>query len=342
MIPGINIRKITCKAGKYLPMPFLIKITGQRLVLPFYHSVSDLPLPHLINVLKIRNIHTFRNDLEFLLTHFRPVGIQELHEKILSGKPESQPLFHLTFDDGLKEMITTVAPLLKELGIPATFFINTGFIGNKEMFYRYKTSVLIENLKKSSDTILKTTQLLLDQQGIDKGALSYRLLKVNYKTKDVLNDIAALIDIDFREYAQMYDIYLHEEDIKTLLKQGFTIGAHSIDHPEFRLEEPEEQIMQTIESLEYLQDHFAVDIALFSFPFSDEDVSAGFFEKILKPEGKVDLSFGISGLKKDAVPFHFHRIPMETGPFSAGEIIGGEFLYFMMKAIAGKNKINRK
>ena len=85
-----------------------------------------------------------------------------------------------------------------------------------------------------------------------------------------------------------------------------------------------------------------MDMALFSFPFSDEDVSAVFFERILKPRGEVDLSFGISGLKKDSVPFHFHRIPMETGPFSAGEIIRGEYIYFMMKTIAGKNKINRK
>jgi peptidoglycan/xylan/chitin deacetylase (PgdA/CDA1 family) len=250
-------------------------------------------------------------------------------------------LFHLTFDDGLKEMITTVAPLLKELGIPATFFINTGFIGNKEMFYRYKTSVLIENLKKSSETILKTTHLLLDRQGIDKGTLSYRLLKVNYKTRAVLDDIAALIDTDFREYAAKHDIYLHEEDIKTLMEQGFTIGAHSIDHPEFRLEEPEEQIRQTLGSVEYLQDHIGINTAYFSFPFSDQDVSARFFDQILKPVGNVDLTFGISGLKKDAIPCHLYRIPMETGLFSAEEIIKGEYLYFMMKAIAGKNKIDR-
>jgi len=38
----------------------------------------------------------------------------------------------LTFDDGYRSWIDTVAPALLELGLPATFFISSGLVGNHE------------------------------------------------------------------------------------------------------------------------------------------------------------------------------------------------------------------
>jgi peptidoglycan/xylan/chitin deacetylase (PgdA/CDA1 family) len=266
----------------------------------------------------------------------------ELLQLVKEGTYLNRPCFHLTFDDGLKEIVTTVAPILKEMGIPATFFINTGFIGNNEIFYRFKASILIENLNSFSLPVLKKTEKLLDEFGIEKGALPSRLLAVNYTSKAVLDEIADITETGFREYTKNHDIYMNEEDIESLLKQGFTIGAHSIDHPEYKRVGPEEQIRQTNHSLKYLHDHFGVSTALFSFPFSDEAVPAVFFNSILKPGGIVDLSFGISGMKKDSVSAHLHRIPMETGTYSAEEIIKGELLWFILKTLIGKNKIHRK
>jgi hypothetical protein len=56
----------------------------------------------------------------------------------------------------------------------------------------------------------------------------------------------------------------------------------------------------------------------------------------------VDLSFGISGMKNESVPFHLHRIPMETGNDSAQQIITGEYLYYLAKSVFRKNNIRRK
>jgi peptidoglycan/xylan/chitin deacetylase (PgdA/CDA1 family) len=324
------------------PLSILVHITRQHRILPCYHAVSDKPLPHLKHVLNIRNEAAFNRDLDFFLKHFRPVDAHELWKGVREGSAIKHPVFHLSFDDGLKECVTIIAPILKSRGIPATFFINTGFIGNQEIFYRFKVSLLIEIISLLSATVHKTIHTILDKSLIPEGGLEKRLLSVTYAQKEVLEVVAVAADLDFGESAASQEIYMNEEDIHHLLEQGFTVGAHSIDHPLFSTVNFDEQLRQTSQSMENLRDWVQVSPLMFSFPFSDDEVTAAFYHRIHQPEGIVDLSFGISGLKKDILPAHLHRIPMETGAYSAEQIITGEYLYFMMKSIIHKNKISRK
>jgi peptidoglycan/xylan/chitin deacetylase (PgdA/CDA1 family) len=341
---GIRLffNEISRTVSMVLPMSKLVHISRQNRILPFYHAVSNEPLPHLKHILNIRNEAAFKGDLDFFMRHFRPVDVHELWKEIREGSPLLRPSFHLSFDDGLKECFTIIAPILKSRGIPATFFINTGFIGNRDIFYRFKVSLIIEKIFSVSDTVRSTIHSILNKFHIPQGDLKKRLFSVTYLNKEVLEEVALAADLDFREYAAHQEIYMNEEDIQNLLEQGFSVGAHSIDHPLFSAVPFEEQVRQTSQSMEHLLDRFHVSPALFSFPFSDDEVSAAFYHRIHQPIGMVDLSFGISGLKTDILPTHLHRIPMETGTYSAGQIITGEFLYFMVKSLFHKNKIIRK
>lgn len=50
--------------------------------------------------------------------------------RIIKGQiPVSAPLFHLSFDDGFRNLLTNALPVLQELSIPATVFVPTGIIG---------------------------------------------------------------------------------------------------------------------------------------------------------------------------------------------------------------------
>jgi hypothetical protein len=50
--------------------------------------------------------------------------------RIIKGQiPVSAPLFHLSFDDGFRNLLTNALPVLRELSIPATVFVPTGIIG---------------------------------------------------------------------------------------------------------------------------------------------------------------------------------------------------------------------
>ena len=66
---------------------------------------------------------------QFFLRHFRVVRLAEQVEGCRQGRDMGGTL-SITFDDGYSDNFTVAAPILKTLGIPATFFVTTGFIGS--------------------------------------------------------------------------------------------------------------------------------------------------------------------------------------------------------------------
>lgn len=72
----------------------------------------------------IRDEKKFREKIIWLRERYKIVKIDQLlHET------SEKPRLALTFDDGYRCWYEKAAPILKELGIPATFFVCSGFIG---------------------------------------------------------------------------------------------------------------------------------------------------------------------------------------------------------------------
>jgi len=53
-------------------------MTKQHFLFPFYHTVSNHPLPHVDQVYGVRSLARFNRDLDFLTKHFQAVGLDEL------------------------------------------------------------------------------------------------------------------------------------------------------------------------------------------------------------------------------------------------------------------------
>ena len=327
------------KVSAIVPTHWLIALTNQKVVLPFYHAISDEKLLHIQHLYQVKNTKEFVNDLEFLSRHFAPVDFLQFKEAITSGLKLHKPLFLLSFDDGLKEFHDIIAPILLKKGIPAVCFLNSAFIDNKSLFYKYKASVLISYLQQN--------QKLYDNPELKNrlGKNSMRdieswLLSVDYANNAKLDEFASAIGCNFNEYLNSVQPYLTSGQIKKLIKDGFHFGAHSIDHPEYRFLQFDEQIKQTAESLLFIKQKFSLDYSLFSFPFTDYGVSDRFF-KTINNKKIADISFGGAGLKKELYPTHFQRIAFERGKLSAGQIYKTELIYSAIQNLIGKNVIRR-
>ena len=79
---------------------------------------------------------------------YKPITLLDLLHSVSTGEPVPRHAFLLTFDDGFREITEIIAPLLLRKGIPATFFLATAFLDNKEMALHNKFSVLIEHINK--------------------------------------------------------------------------------------------------------------------------------------------------------------------------------------------------
>jgi peptidoglycan/xylan/chitin deacetylase (PgdA/CDA1 family) len=89
-----------------------------------------------------QDIHHFNANLGFLKRHTNVVRIEDF----LNGRLSSKKInVIITFDDGFESWITRAMPLLKKWGLPATFFVSSGFVGlsgdDEAIFLRSRLSL---------------------------------------------------------------------------------------------------------------------------------------------------------------------------------------------------------
>ncbi len=326
---------------KIISLNALSKISSQGHIIPLYHCISDSPLTHLKYLYPAKDSEAFIKDIELLLKYFHPVSLHELIQIVNREKDFNKPVFHLTFDDGLSEFETVVAPLLVEKGIPATCFLNSAFMDNKKMFFRFKASILIDQLHRA-EAGSETWKGYHEWEKANHPENKYyrkALLEIGYNRQDLLETLAQKLKIDFNVYLKKHKPYMEKNQIVSLIRKGFTFGAHSIDHPEYRFISEEEQIEQTLNSIENITETFGLSYKVFSFPFTDHEVSLNFFNSI---QDKVDLTFGCAGIKKDSVPYNLQRIPVEENNESIESVLKKEYLYLNFLKVLQKDRIKRK
>lgn len=72
----------------------------------------------------------FREQMRLMSRRFRPMTCADVAAIIDAGKPMPANAVVVTFDDGYDDNYRFAFPILRELGIPATFFVSTGHIDN--------------------------------------------------------------------------------------------------------------------------------------------------------------------------------------------------------------------
>lgn len=314
-------RFVSKQIGKLISVQSLIKL-DTPVFQPFYHVVSNEKLPHILNY-NYRNTGQFEKELDFYLKYFKPVSLAEL----VSNKKWDEKIFHLSFDDGLKECAEVIAPILLKKGVPATFFVNPGFVDNQQLFHKYKASLILNRLYETSNQ--KVEHYLKEQNLQGKEILKASILQVN-----ILDEAAALLGINFNDFLEKQKPYLTTEQIFELKKQGFSIGAHSVNHPEFWKITEEEQLDEVKKSMDWLVEKVNSEIRAFSFPFTDSGVSLKVL-KSLKSENICDVTFGTAGIKYDQSEHHFQRYPVEQ-PGDFRQNLKAELVYFALRKLIGK------
>lgn len=286
------------------------------LVILVYHAAGDAPPDHLKHLRCWRNRRKLEDDLDFFLRSFTPVALDDVVAHRTEGRPLPKDALHLTIDDGLRETTDTIAPLCRKKGIPATLFLTTNFLDNRSLGYRHLASLLVERITKLSTAkraaLQKDLCLLFQEHGLLCIDLPWSILAIDYPRRALLDAVAIKLDLDVNEFLKTDRPYLERSEVSDLVEQGFTVGAHSLDHPHFRLISPDEQYHQVAESLRQLCDWFAPRRKVFAFPFDSVSVEPDLTRQFQRL-GMIDAFFGVDWRLPNGSPYIVEsRIPMDA------------------------------
>ena len=132
----------------FLSLLYCIGFSGIR---NFASRLEKRPVARILVLHDIPNsaVGAFEANMSFLKQRTNVVSLQDY----LTGKLSSSRVnVVITFDDGYRSWVTSVLPVLTRLGLPATFFVSSGFVGlsavDQQMFARAR---LCLSQKKSSE-----------------------------------------------------------------------------------------------------------------------------------------------------------------------------------------------
>jgi len=329
------IRRIVSIIAYPVPLNWWIKLSGINVIYPFYHTISDQAPAHVKHLYKVRTVNQFRRDLDFLVTHFKSI-----HSVPSNPLQNSHNSFFLSFDDGLAECFDIIAPILDEYNIKATFFVNTDYIDNKDLFYKYKASMIIDCLSVDDKYVNSTNDAIFTEGIKTKRQIIKKLRHLHYNERHLADTIANLLQIDFSELLMNRPVYMTGSQLEELISAGHTIAGHGKGHCLFSGIPYEKQTEEVADCLKYLESEYKVKDKLFAFPFTDDKLKTELFQQ-LKNQHVLEYSFGTAGIKKDAVPFNIQRIAIEKHAASAKRTIKTEYALYILKWIFNRHIIRR-
>lgn len=333
-------KSILCRLSETVPFQPLKAIVKKGIIFPFYHTVAFKDSPHIDNLYKLKTPGEFFSDIEFILKHFRTVDFEEAVKLSQSPVRKAKPAFFLSFDDGLSEFYDYIAPYLISKGVPSAVFLNTSFIDNQDMFFRYKASLLIHHFRNNPGLITAAKEYFNNGK-VWQGNINATLLNIKYKNRALLDGVAEVTGYSFSGFLKLRQPYLTGSQITGLAKEGVIFGSHSCNHPLFAELSIQEQMEEIVNSMEIVKKYNG-KYKLFAFPFTDYGVGNKLFEKIFDSRNPVaDYTFGSAGIKDEAFHRHLQRIPMESYNFKGSSLIKTEYICRLLRGIVNKNTIIR-
>jgi peptidoglycan/xylan/chitin deacetylase (PgdA/CDA1 family) len=186
--------------------------------------------------------------------------------QLATGQPLPPRAIALTFDDGYRDNLELGVPVLERLGLPATFFLVPGILSGTVRPWWEEVAWALARTRK---TAVEWDGRVLPAGG-RAGRRSLEWLTDRLKQQDQAGRgraVAELLErlepdgeLDHRE------LFLGWDGARELVRRGFSIGAHSMDHAILARETPTAQLRDLVESRQRLQAELGVDVDLLAYP----------------------------------------------------------------------------
>jgi peptidoglycan/xylan/chitin deacetylase (PgdA/CDA1 family) len=212
---------------RHAPAPVLSIIT-------YHHVAEDDPsYPYDPNVAAATPAQ-FRRQMETVARYGTPVGIDDLVRAIAGGPLPPNPVM-VTFDDGYRSCHDVALPILRAVGVRATFFISTTFITERRLYWWERIAVALGQAKVKSTVLAYPKPIEVDVRDPNLRSKLNNLIK-NTQGLDVdrfVDELFAALGVDWDhpiETAYADGLIMTWDQIRALARAGMDVESHGRRH----------------------------------------------------------------------------------------------------------------
>jgi peptidoglycan/xylan/chitin deacetylase (PgdA/CDA1 family) len=210
----------------------------------------------------------FREQIAQLHGQREIVDLDTLAARLAAGTLDA-PAAAITFDDGYRDNADTALPILRELDVPATFFVTTGPLTRGHGLWVSELWRLIPRLPDGSLTVDGGEPLEIPANPARRGPLRRRLTRrfaamTLERREAALDRLASRAGLE--RGAGLEASFCRPEDLRALQAGGMTVGAHTRGHPHLESLPPEDHDAEVAGSREDLERLLDAPVRHFAYP----------------------------------------------------------------------------
>lgn len=233
-----------------------------RLSIFIYHRVPPQPDPLFPEE---ADAEVFDRQMEQLAGCFKIIPLLDAVRGLRQGKLPPRAAC-ITFDDGYADNAEVALPILQKHGIPATFFVSSGFLDGGRMW----NDTVIELIRRAPGDMLDLARMGLGQfeigtipqrrQAINKVLGELKYLHLDSRRLRV-EEMCALIPV-----IPSSNLMMTSGQIRLLHSAGMEIGGHTVNHPILARLENDAACAEIANGKEVLEGIIQAPVRLFAYP----------------------------------------------------------------------------
>ena len=261
-----------------------------------YHRIGDPCRSMLDRNLWSATQEDFDYQVGLAKKDFDVIGLDDLEQSL---RERHGRFVMFTFDDGYRDNYTLGFPVLRTHGVPATFFLTTGFLDRPQVPWWDEIAWMVRSSPLTALDVNRWTSTPVPFDDPHREIAIRRLLSV-YKglsgevTDDYMEFLSEALQSGRCPASVAHELWMTWDMIREMRDGGMTFGGHTVTHPILANISAEQQDWEVSECKRRLVEELGEPVYAFSFPVGGRSSFNTFTRTSLTQHG-FRLAFSYAG-----------------------------------------------
>jgi peptidoglycan/xylan/chitin deacetylase (PgdA/CDA1 family) len=287
------------------------------LVLTYHRIGSDVGNPFDDGALSA-TAEAFRDQVRYVRTHFDVLGQDRLLEAAGRGFALGRASAIITFDDGYRDSFEIAFPILRDLGVPAFFFIPTGYIDRPRLPWWDRIAFILKHTRVDRLCLDLPHYIKIDLRRTGRLRAIMQVVIAcreanDFEERAFFDHLESRAEFAANSEALGRELFVTWDEIRRMRASGMAIGSHTHTHPILGSISESDQREELVTSKTRLEEELDEPVKTIAYPVGTRRAFNERTKSLARDTGYEVGFSAYAGINRPGRtdPFDVQRIPVE-------------------------------